>query len=109
MPPAVIEELHDQLYKETGMKVEPASNKEVGSPDIILYVEHVLEVLGYPEALVTDESQIWDFIGLDSEKEESKQFLEKISEKLGFQVLEKDYIVDVAKKLKEKNESKNRS
>ena len=49
----------------------------------------ILEILGHPEALVTDESKIWDFTCFEPEK------VKEISEKIGFEVKkEKDVPVE---------------
>jgi len=58
------------------------------------YVDRILEVLGHPEALVTDESTIWDFLALEPER------LKEISEKLGVKVETGDYLIDVAASMK---------
>jgi hypothetical protein len=57
-------------------------------------VMRVLEVLGFPEALVTDESTIGDFRLDDRE-------LTAASRMLGVAVRANDYVYEVAKKLRE--------
>lgn len=63
------------------------------------YVDAVLEALGHPEALVTDESKIWDFYPFKEGREDS---LKKLSDKLGFQITTKDYIWEIAEQLRAK-------
>ena len=72
------------------------------------YVQKVLEILGHPEALVSDLSIIGDFMGysdyfknnitINCDKQNKEQ-LQKISDQLGFEVKNDDYIWEVAKKL----------
>lgn len=104
---ASIEEAIRRVCGKTGMKVGCASRENIGRLDITLYVGHILETLGHPEALVTDESRIEDFADSDFNREELEQFSKKVSEQLRVPVSGKDYIVDVARKLKEINEQKN--
>jgi hypothetical protein len=55
-------------------------------------VQRVLDALGFPEALVTDESLVGDFtVTATSAK--------RASERLGVEVSESDYVVDVAERL----------
>lgn len=63
------------------------------------YVEMVLNALGYPEALVTDLSTIGDF-GLDEDERSVA------SAKLGVMMSDADYIYEVAKRLRDKGESR---
>ncbi|MBM3129952.1 MAG: hypothetical protein FJ009_15185 [Chloroflexi bacterium] len=57
------------------------------------YVDRVLEALGHPEALVTDESQVWDFTRDTNE-------LKKIAKKLGFAITKNDYVWELAERCK---------
>lgn len=61
------------------------------------WVEKTLGYLGHPEAFVTDESQVSDFLRSDTTK-----FLQQMSKKFGFPVRTSDFIWNLAKKLKEK-------
>jgi len=57
----------------------------------------ILEILGHTEALVTDESKIWDFTFFCPEK------VREISDSIGFKITENDYLIDIAKKIKRLN------
>jgi len=80
--------------------------EEIECEKLTPYVERVLEFVGHPEAFTTDESQVSDFfiseINLSTLKYNC-QILYRLKEGLGFSVRESDRIVDIAKKLKEKN------
>lgn len=72
-------------------KIELASQCKIDQ--LLEYVDIVLEALGHPEALVTDESEIWDF---HPSKNGQAEWLKEISEKLGIDVTIRDYIWEVA-------------
>ena len=72
-------------------KIELADHDRVDS--LREYVDRVLEALGHPEALVTDESQVRDF-----PSDESR--LRQIAKKLGFAVDKKDHIWQLAERYK---------
>jgi len=65
----------------------------------------ILKLLGHPEALVTDESSVWDFLahfGGEKENEKfNKKMLNKISGRLGIDVNGNDLLIDIAKKIRE--------
>jgi hypothetical protein len=65
------------------------------------YIDLILGALGHPEAYVTDESTIWDFMPLEEDKD---QRLFEISGLLGLDVTTKDYLVDIARKLKDREQ-----
>ena len=44
-----------------------ADQNAVRDPGLALYIDRVLEAVGHPDALVTDESKIWDFLEFGSE------------------------------------------
>ena len=85
-------------FKNNMDKIELASQDEVSQLEP--YIEKVLEALGHPEALVTDESWILDFLCIVDEKEAALE-LKEACEKLGFSFDKSDSIVDVAKRVKE--------
>lgn len=65
-------------------------------------IDMVLEELGFPESLVTDESYISDFmpfLGSMGRKEEFDKFKGKMK-RLGIEVKWEDSVIDVAKRLK---------
>ena len=90
-------------------KIEFASQDRIKYLDA--YVEQVLDALGHPEAFVSDESTISDFIDLDkywtySEDDDAHhlnamgaQRLAEISQELGVEINCHDYIWEIAKKL----------
>lgn len=43
-------------------------------------VEQVLEAIGHPEALVTDESRIWDFYGREADESALDELRSKLNE-----------------------------
>jgi len=57
------------------------------------FIDHILFIMGHPEALVTDESKIWDFTCFEPEK------VKEISKDLGFEVKQSDYLIDIARRL----------
>ncbi len=63
------------------------------------YVQVVLEILGHPEAWVSDLSSVGDFVCFLDTKKERNTRLRKFSKALGFKVEEKDLIWEVAKRL----------
>ena len=65
------------------------------------YVGSVLNALGFTEALVTDESQVSDFLPAFGTKRSKANvtFLAKSSRKLGFEIQPEDYIWQIARKL----------
>jgi hypothetical protein len=69
------------------MKIELAENGKI--EELREYVDEVLELIGFPEALVTDLSQVWNFT-------EDGQELKAIAERLGFTVDDNDYIWELA-------------
>jgi hypothetical protein len=95
---------------ESGPNFEWAPSDQVES--LRPYVNRVLEAVGYPAALVTDESMIGDFtVGRqrDAEAEglsddEIDRLLDReialIGERLGLEVTGRDYVVDIARRLK---------
>jgi hypothetical protein len=66
------------------------------------FVQRVLDALGHPEALVTDESMISDFVphhdssGADPE---NMRWLTTVGRQLGMMVSYQDLIVDIAEQL----------
>ena len=62
-------------------------------------------MLGHPEALVSDESSVWDFLshfGDEKEnKEHNKDILERISCRLALDVKAEDLLVDIAKRIRD--------
>jgi hypothetical protein len=69
------------------------------------YVQKILDALGHPEAFVSDESQINDFSDWGASKEDRDAWVLELSDKLGLPVERKEFIPDVALKLKRKTEA----
>jgi len=79
-------------------KIELAPQDEVDQLEPYIY--KVLEALGHPEALVTDESYISDFLCIVDEKEADGE-LKIACDKLGFNFSKLDSVVDIARKVKD--------
>jgi len=64
----------------------------------------ILNLLGHPEALVTDESSIWEFLSNFDDKKSNRKYnnkiLNKISRRLGIDVKSGDLLIDIAKKIR---------
>lgn len=95
----------DEMMKKV-KKIEFAESVVVDSleeyvNEVLLHFSEVMKVSGIKNSFVSDKSIVWDFIGIheDSNNEED---LKKISDRLGFKVSEKDYIYEIALKLKNK-------
>lgn len=63
------------------------------------YVEQVLNALGHPGALVTDLSTVGDF-ALDAEERSAA------TDRLGIALSNDDYVYEIARRLREKEESR---
>lgn len=85
----------DMMNPKTGKprKIVFAANTKIDQ--LLEWVNHVLEAVGHPEALVTDLSTIGDFPS-------GRVNLDKICKKLGFEVAAKDYIWEVAEQVRAK-------
>ena len=86
------------------MKIELASQDLISQYDneigeILDAIATALDEPGMREALVTDESSLWDFMPLESKKK-AKEYIEKISELLDVEVNKDDYLIDIAKRIK---------
>jgi len=99
-----IKKIFDENLEEGDIKFEMASvNKVV---ELEVYVDRVLEELGCPEALVTDESQIYDFCDVFYEAEDIEKVIEDLEKTLGVRIEDGcEKIVDIAKKLREKEKN----
>ena len=83
------------------MKFESAAQDNVDK--LQPYVDRILEALGHPEAFVTDESIVGDFINVFSSKEERYVVAAQLSSKLGLVIETKDYIYKIAERLRDAN------
>ena len=80
-----------------GMKFEMAPQDRV--EDYKYELEDILEVLGHPEALITDLSSISDFYPLD--RKETAECMERISRAFGIEVAKpNELLVDLAKRVR---------
>jgi len=93
-PEEIKEKLKD--IRSGKMKIVPADRDNV----LLLspYIMKVLEALGHPEAWVSDLSTVWDFSPGDTKGD--SEFIARASVKLGFTINNKDYIIDLAQRLK---------
>ena len=70
------------------------------------YIDKVLEAIGHPKALVSDKSSIGDFRTINflkddkNKKDTYQEFINDISVKLDIDVNKKDYLIDIAMRLK---------
>ena len=83
------------------MKFESAAQDNIDK--LQPYVDRILEALGHPEAFVTDESIVGDFINVFSTKEERYVVAAQLSSKLGLVIETKDYIYKIAERLRDAN------
>lgn len=82
-------------------KIELASQDQTSKLEKEIAI--ILKALGHSEALVTDESAISDFLPFLGSMDRKKAFdkFKKKMDKLGTEVEFHDYLIDVAKKLRE--------
>lgn len=73
------------------MKVELAETDHIEQYEA--EIERLLDILDFPEALVTDLSLIWDFGDVD---------LVAVGEQLGFPITGDSYLWEIAKRMKHK-------
>ncbi|MDO8622310.1 MAG: hypothetical protein Q7R80_03710 [bacterium] len=81
-------------------RIEFAPQRKIDALDE--WVDRALEVLGHPEALVTDMSSVWDFLDFGLNTKTRRTALRKLSEKFGFPVKAEDSLVQVAVRLRDK-------
>ena len=91
------------LNKFKNAKIEMASTDDVSKYQKEIRI--ILKMLGHPEALVSDESSVWDFLSHFGDEKENKEFnkntLERISCRLALDVKARDLLVDIAKRIRE--------
>lgn len=87
------------------MKKKITLAKQTEVKKLPVAIDHILTILGCPEALVTDESYVTDFMNIFSSKEQKVKNLKKLGKKLGVEVGINDTLIDVAKRWS-KNESR---
>lgn len=86
-------DINRKLYK----TIELARQEE--SKKLEKYVNRVLKALGHPEALITDESMVWDMIGTFGE--DMQKELDKARKKLKININSNELIINVAKRLRD--------
>lgn len=90
------------LNKLKNAKIEMASTDNVTKYQREITV--ILKILGHPEALVSDESSVWDFLSHFGDKEENKKYnqklLDKISCRLAIDVKSGDLLINIAKRIR---------
>ena len=85
-------------------KFEMASAERVA--ELGDYIGIVLDALGHSEALVTDESQLFDFFDIFNEGDENIKLIGLLSKKLGVEIHnDSETVVDIAQKLKDKEDA----
>ena len=90
------------MKKKTKKRVMAQHNR-IDAETLQPYVLIILAAVGHTEALITDESMLWDFNDITHTKPQTDKWLKRVSKKIGFEVKINDYIVDIAEKMK-KNE-----
>jgi hypothetical protein len=97
-----LEELKQRI-KTGDITFEKASSDKIGEYNE--YAHRVVTALGHPEAWVTDESMVADFMASQwafDEPEEDDVSFDELKERLGIEVRGEEYIWEVAKRLKER-------
>jgi hypothetical protein len=85
-----------------GQKIALAPQDKV--EDYRYELEEILEVIGHPEALITDLSALSDFFSGD--REALKECMERIGQAFGIEVTEvTEFLVDVAKRARKARKS----
>ena len=69
------------------------------------YIDRILELLGFSDALVTDKTYVTDFLFWKDPKEIKEQQLQALAEQLGVAVGWDDYLYEVADRLRVKEEA----
>jgi len=64
------------------------------------YIDRVLKALGHSEALVTDESVVWDMLEVFSDEKNMQKQLDKAHKILGVNINSNDLIITVAERLR---------
>ena len=64
------------------------------------YIDKILKALGHSDALVTDESYVTDFLDVFATVAEKEKMLKKLSKKLKVEVSVRDYVWQVAERMK---------
>lgn len=93
--------------KEALAKVKIGKTKIVSAPqdkvkELQSWVNQVLNAAGHPEAYITDESLISDFVSIFAKRDEREKRAKYISNKLGVSVKLRDYIIKIAERLRDK-------
>ena len=91
--------VHIQAAAAAG-RIEVAPQGKIVALDA--WVDRALEILGHPEALVTDMSTVWDFLGFGLNAKTRRAAVRKLTEKFGFPVKAEDSIVSVAVRLRDR-------
>ena len=63
------------------------------------WVDKVLEIIGHPEAWVSDRSCVWDFHW----NQDPDSYADELSRKFGFKIYRNTYIYDIARELKRRS------
>jgi len=95
----VTKEFHEKLKNAKKIVLAPQDKIKELEP----YMDKVLNALGHPEALVTDESMVTDFLDIFDKDSRVKQ-IKKTQKKIKVDIFPGDYIWEVAERIK--NEQK---
>lgn len=82
------------------LKFKLASQRKVNSKKLKPYIAILLILLGHPEALVTDESRVSDFIDSDL-----KKINKRIKKEFGFTIDKTDYLYIIAETMWDSDEA----
>ena len=89
--------------KKVSLKITKDTKFELAGRDKVTildkYVAKILKALGHPEALVTDESMVSDFLDIFDAKERIKQS-NKVKKIVKVDIFPGDYIWEVAERMK---------
>ena len=106
--PSVLERASEILVKEGSIVSAPRDDVEALEP----YIDRILEALGHPEAYVTDESWVSDFMPMTAltprgtaqtpeQAAERERFVSELAQKLGVEPMAPQTpIVELAKRLR---------
>ena len=89
-----------EKIKKGEIQIDFAPDLEIERVEIGGWLDKALELLGHPEALVTDWSTVWDF---SPGGDEDKEWYNELEEKFGFEVKKSDHIWRLAERLKYEN------
>ena len=91
----------DEMDSREKKKFELANQDRVKSLDVAM--DTLLQELDCEGALVTDESELYDFMGFFMDNSEREQVLEDLRKRLGVEIMDElELMVDIAQRIKDK-------